>query len=170
MQTRQSLLKGDRPSCPVNPNHPIHRHGKYDRYADCNELQKSKWILRFLCVLCGYTISVLPDNTLPYRPISAPLVQQCFDAKVSGKPEPSVTEKERGCLKRAWHRFTQRLDALASVLGQMMQIRNRTAKRIWTQLRRLGNLKAILHLLSKSFKTSLLHDYQCLRPWTANSS
>jgi hypothetical protein len=34
----------------------------------------------------------------------------------------------------------------------------------------LGNLEAILHLLSKSFKTSLLHDYQCLRPWTANSS
>ena len=138
MQTRQSLLKGDRPSCPVNPNHPIHRHGKYDRYADCNELQKSKWILRFLCVLCGYTISVLPDDTLPYRSISVPKVEASFDAKASGKPEPPVREAERGCLKRAWHRFDQRITALTVVLGQVMQIRQSDAKRVWPQLRRLA--------------------------------
>jgi len=167
MQLRQSQVQGDRPCCPVDPKHAIDHHDQYDRFANCQELTKSKWIPRFLCRHCGHTISVLPDDTLPYRAVSAPVVEQCFDAKAAEKEEPPVSENEKGCLKRAWQRFTQRFDALASVLGQMMQLRQRSAKRIWTQLRRLGNLERILKLLSKSFKTSLLHDYQCLRPWSA---
>ena len=165
MQTRSSLLPGDRPACPVNPKHPIHRHGKYDRYADCQEQTKSKWIARFLCYLCRFTISVLPDDTLPYRPISVPKVQGSFDAKAAGRPEPPVTERERGCLKRAWHRFAQRITALAVVLGQIMQIRRTDAKQTWPQLRRLGNLEQILGLLGRKYKTSLLADYLCLKPW-----
>jgi hypothetical protein len=165
MQTRKSLFTGDRPPCPVNPKHPVHRHGEYDRYADCQELTKSKWIGRFLCFLCRHTISVLPDDTLPFRPISVPKVQASFDAKASGRAEPPVTETERGCLKRAWRRFTQRITALAVVLGQVMQIRQSDAKQIWSQLRRLGNLEQILHLLGRKYKTSLLADYLCLKPW-----
>ena len=72
MQTRTSLVNGDLPCCPVDPNHPVHCHGKYARYANCHELIKSKWIPRFLCYPCGHTISVLPEDTLPYRPISVP--------------------------------------------------------------------------------------------------
>ena len=79
--------------------------------------------------------------------------------------EAELTEKEIGCLKRAWHRFTQRLNVLTFVLGQMMQIRLSDAKLIWIQLRRLGNLKVILGLLGRKFKTSLLGDYRCLKPW-----
>jgi hypothetical protein len=117
MQTRQSLLKGDRPWCPVDPKHAIHRQAKYDRYANCQELTKSKWIARFLCRPCGHTISVLPDDTLPYRPISVPLTEASFDAKAAGKPQPPVTETERGCLKRAWARLRQRVEVLLAVLG-----------------------------------------------------
>lgn len=165
MQTRNSLLSGDRPTCPVNNAHPIDIHGKYVRYADCQETIKSKWILRFLCRPCGHTISVLPDDTLPYRPVSVPLVEGFFDAKASGQPEPPLTQTEKGCLKRAWHRFTQRIAALTAVLGQILQTRNSDARRIWRQLRRLGNLEEILRLLSRKFKTSLLGDYPCLKPW-----
>jgi len=167
MQTRQSLLVGDRPNCPVDSSHPVHRHGKYDRYADCQEKTKSKWILRFLCYLCRHTIGVLPDDTLPYRPISVPLLEASFDAKASARAEPATTKIEEGCLKRAWHRFTQRLTALAAVLGQIMQIRQSDAEATWTQLRRLGNLARILHLLGRHFKTSLLADYRCLKPWVS---
>jgi hypothetical protein len=166
MQTRKSLFKGDRPPCPVDPQHPVHCHGQYDRYADCHELTKSKWIDRFLCYLCRHTIGVLPDDTLPYRAICVAKVQACFDAKAAEEPEPAVSEVERGCLKRAWLRFGQRLNALALLLGQMLQTRQSTAaKPIWTQLRRLGNLERILHLLGRKFKTSLLLDYRCLKPW-----
>ena len=165
MQTRQSLLTGDRPTCPVDPKHSIHAHGKYSRHANCQELTKSKWIRRFLCFLCGHTISVLPDDTLPYRPVSVPLVQASFDAKAWGQPEPPVTEAERGCLKRAWRRFIQRLAALTAVLGQVMQIGKADAKQSWLQLRQLGNLAKILQLLGRHCKTSLLGDYLCLKPW-----
>jgi hypothetical protein len=167
MQTRSSLFTGDRPPCPINPKHPVHRHGEYDRYGDCQEKTKSKWIARFLCYLCRFTISVLPDDTLPYRAISVPKVQACFDAKALDKPEAPVTEGERGCLKRAWHRFNQRIAALAAVLGQIMQIRSSDAKRTWPPLRRLGSLEQILHLLGRKYKTSLLGDYLCLKPWPA---
>lgn len=165
MQTRQSLLTGDRPQCPVDPNHPIDCHGNYDRYADCQELTKSQWIARFLCRPCGHTISVLPDDTLPYRPISVPLTEASFDAKSSGKPEPPVTEKERGCLKRAWARLRQRVDVLLAVLGQMIDLLKPNASEFWNQLRRYSNLEVILRLLGRNFKRSLLGDYQCLQPW-----
>jgi len=103
---------------------------------------------------------------LPYRPLKAELVEGDFDTRSGDQPEEAeLSEKESGCLKRAWHRFTQRLDALTSVLGQMMQIRASDAKLIWIQLRRLGNLRDILHLLGRKFKTSLLGDYRCLKPW-----
>ena len=95
-------------------------------------------------------------------------MEEYFDGQSGDQPEEAeLTERERGCLKRAWHRFTRRLDALASLLGQMMQIRLSDAKLIWIQLRRLGNLKVILRLLTRKFKTSLLGDYQCLKAWDA---
>lgn len=165
MQTRRSLLSGDRPACPVDPKHKINRHSKYARYANCLELNKTQWIPRFVCRHCWRTISVLPDDTLPYRPISVALVQSDFDAKASEQPEPPVRETERGCLKRAWHRFTQRITALTVVLGQIMQTRRSGAKQTWLQLRRLGNLEHILRLLGRKDKTSLLGDYGCLKPW-----
>jgi hypothetical protein len=167
MQTRRSLYTGDRPLCPVDPKHAVHRHDQYDRYANCDEQTKSLWIPRFLCYVCRYTISVLPDETLPYRAVSVPLMQSSFDAKASDQPEPVVTENERGCLRRAWLRFAQRIAALAAVLGQVMQIRRSDAKLTWPQLRRLGSLKQILHLLGRKYKTSLLADYLCLKPWAA---
>ena len=166
MQLRLSLLTGDRTTCPVDVNHCIHYHGAYCRYANSDDLEKRVKVPRYLCNRCGHTISVLPDEMLPYRPLNTELVEEDFDARSGLQPsQAQFTEKQRGCLKRAWRRFTQRLDALASVLGQMMQFRLSDAKLIWIQLRRLGNLKEILHLLGGKFKTSLLGDYQCLKPW-----
>ena len=165
MQLRLSLLTGDRPACPVDVKHCMHHHGAYYRYANCDDLEKSVEVLRYRCCRCGRTISVLPDEMLPYRPLGTKLVEEHFDAQAGEQAEAQLTEKEMGCLKRAWHRFTQRLNAITFVLGQMMQIRLSDAKLIWVQLRRLGNLKVILRLLGRKFKTSLLGDYQCLKPW-----
>jgi len=168
MQLRESQLQGDRPQCPVDSNHCVDCHAKYDRFANCDEETKI-WIKRYLCRRCRHTISILPDGMLPYRPISVPLVEASFDAKSSGKPEPPVSEKERGCLKRAWARFRQRVDVLLAVLGQMIKSVKPNANECWNQLRRYGNLKQILHLLSRKYKRSLLGDYQCLQPWPTPS-
>ena len=166
MQTRTSLLNGERPCCPLDPKHRIHRHGGYWRFANCHENTKSKWIARFLCYRCGHTISVLPEDTLPYRPLSVSQVQESFDAKTSAVPQPAThSEVERDCLKRAWTRFRQRVDGLLAVLGQMIEKIKPNANELWDQLRRLGTLERILHLLGAKFKTSLLGDYRCLKPW-----
>jgi len=171
MQIRISSFSADRPSCSVDPNHKVHFHGCYERYVRCDGSEKQD-ISRFLCVHCGRTISVLPDHFLPYRAASTTLVEQYFDAQANpGKtPESPVTEKEKGCLKRAWIHFGLRVIAIATVLGQMMQIRSRAPKPFWSALRRQGNLPGILLQLSKPFNTSLLGDYLCLRPWSKSTS
>ena len=171
MQIRASSFKADRPACPVDPHHKVHFHGTYDRYADCEGEQKEN-IDRFLCLPCGHTISVLPDRFLPYRPVPVPLVQTHFDAQANLKQatEPPATEKEKGCLKRAWARFKQRVAPLSATLGQMIRPVKPTAAQLWNQLRRQSNLPIILLQLASPFNTSLLADYLCLRPWTSSTS
>jgi hypothetical protein len=169
MQIRQSSFEGDLPPCHLNPNHIIHGHGSYERFANCDD-GLLQIILRFLCTICLHTISVLPDGVLPYRAVSVTLLEKDLDARVNGTPPPPATVNEKGCLKRAWGRFTQRTSALAVLLGQMLYVVNPTSKHIWSQLRRWGNLPVILLQLAKPFNTSLLHDYFCLLPWIAQSS
>jgi hypothetical protein len=171
MQIRASSFTGDRPTCHLNPGHKVHCHGTYRRYPDCNAKQKDQKeeIDRFLCVPCDRTISVLPDRFLPYRAVPVPLVQQHFDAQANPNEtkEPPATQKEKGCLKRAWARFKQRVAPLSATLGQMIRPVKPTAAQLWNQLRRQGNLAAILLHLARPFNTSLLHDYLCLRPWAS---
>ena len=71
MQIQASSFTGIHPPCPVDPDHTIHGHGSYERYANCDD-NTLEAILRFLCVPCGHTISVLPDHRLPYRAVPAP--------------------------------------------------------------------------------------------------
>lgn len=167
MQIRASSFRGNRPTCPLNPDHKVHVHGPYERYANCDDQQKED-IPRFLCVPCGHTISVLPDHFLPYRAVAVPLVQKHFDAQAqaSQAEEPPATEKEKGCLKRAWARFKQRVSSLTARLGQMIRPVKPTAAQLWKQLRRKSNLAVILLELAQPFHTSLLHDYLCLAAWS----
>lgn len=169
MQLRPSQVAGDHPLCPINSHHAVHLHGTYDRYGD-SDLEPSEAVPRWLCYPCGHTISVLPEHLLPYRRVSVARLEEHFDARANDLTEPPASELVKGCLKRAWHRFTQRLTAFAVVLGQVMQLGPPSAKRTWLKLRQLGNLNAILHQLAQPFKTSLLHDYLCLRPWLANTT
>jgi hypothetical protein len=166
MQIRQSHLVGDRPPCAVDPSHTIYCHGHYKRYGNCNDKEPLLVsILRFLCVICGHTLSVLRDDLLPYRAVPVPLVEKHFNALAKGTPPPAATQKEKGCLKRAWARFTGRVDALLAVLGQMIEDVKPSAITLWKQLRQWGNLPRILLQLAEPFKTSLLGDYLCLKPW-----
>ena len=164
MQIRASSFKGDHPLCEVDSTHPIHSHGCYLRYADCDTNLKQA-IRRFLCAICRRTISVLPDETLPYRAVPGPAVEQYFGAQVVGGPPPGVSIKTEGCLKRAWARFKQRVEPLTTVLGQMISVVKPSAPQLWNQLCRQGNLAAILRQLARPFNTSLLHDYLCVRLW-----
>lgn len=173
MQLRESEIPNDqgRPECIICGGHAVHAHGYYERYApsfDPSSTDKLK-IPRWLCAPCGHTLSVLPDEVLPYLRIPVPTLQKHFDAQAGeAPPGPPASVVEEGCLKRAWHRFTLRLTALAACLGQIMQRENLSnAKRFWLGLRRLGNLEEILLHLSALFETSLLRHYRCIQPWAS---
>lgn len=163
MQVRQSSVRGDRPECPVDRRHRVHVLGDYERYSRADGDEKEK-VPRWVCAVCGGTISVLPDTRLPYRPIHVGMLEAWFDAAFMGRAPPQVTEKEKGCLERAQTRFLHRIPSLTEVLGQMIEVIGPTATQLWIGIRKLGKLGRILHVLAKEFKTSLLGDYRCLRP------
>ena len=161
MQIRQSSMKGDRPQCPVDPSHRVHVHASYERYRQADGPEKET-VPRWRCSAGCCTISVLPDTRLPYRPVGVDLLEAWLDAALMDLPPPLVTEKERGCLRRALSLFRYRIPSLSKVMGQMINVLSPCATQLWGQLRKLGKLRNILRLLSEDFKTSLLGDYKCL--------
>jgi hypothetical protein len=163
MQLREGSFAGSRPACPKDPQQRVYRHGCYERYADCNSERRLR-VERFLCPRCGRTLSVLPKSRLPYIALSTAMVEADFDGRTSGTDPPPSSEKERGCLRRAFDRLAGRVAPLCALLGQMIRAIKPSVGECWKALRELDNLEGILLLLGKKFNTSLLADYRCLRP------
>jgi hypothetical protein len=163
MQLREGSFEGPRPSCPTDPEYRVHRHGGYPRYEDCDSPRRLR-IERFRCPRCGRTLSVLPQNRLPYLAVSTTSLEAAFDARASGTDPPPTGEKERGCLQRAFQRFAGRVAPLCALLGQMIGPIKPSPSACWRGLRQWDNLEGILLLLATKFNTSLLADYRCLQP------
>ena len=122
---------------------------------------------RYLCPPCGHTVSVLPANRLPYRPLEVERLQGSFDAQaeVSGGLDPPPGLLEAGCLQRAWNRFLTRVKVLEDAFGQILPAELHTAQQLWKELRRgVGSAEDMLWFLARHCKRSLLGDYACLRP------
>jgi hypothetical protein len=160
MQLRQGSFQGLRPTCPKDPKQRVHRHGAYQRYADCDSPRRLR-IERFRCPRCGRTFSVLPKNRLPYLALNTTSLEAEFDARASGTDPPPRGEKERGCLRRAFGRFAGRVTPLCALLGQMIRAIKPGVSECWKALRHRDNLEGILLLLATKFNTSLLADYRC---------
>jgi hypothetical protein len=124
-------------------------------------------IFRFLCPVCGHTVSVLPPLRLTYRPLELERLQGFFDARaeLSSGLDPPPGLVEAGCLQRAWDRFLTRKDVLKNAFGQLLPSELHTGQSVWSELRRgVGSTEQILRFLARSCKRSLLGDYACLRP------
>ena len=122
---------------------------------------------RFLCPPCGHTISVLPANRLPYRPLEVERLQGGFDAQaeVGTGLDPPPEPIEAGCLQRAWQRFLTRVHLLQDALGQIVPVELHPAQQLWQAWRRgVGSAESMLRFLARHCKRSLLGDYACLRP------
>jgi hypothetical protein len=172
VQVRQSSVIGDRPVCPVDVKHRVHKHGYYHRYSDPQSSGQEK-TPRFLCVVCGFTISVLRNDLLPYRSVHVDRLKEWFEWQFRGGPEPPCGgEKERGCLKRATRCFTLHNPALREALGQIVKEIGADATSLWRTLVHLSKTADILHFLQKKLKPltvnrrtlgfSLLGTYRCL--------
>ncbi len=108
MQLREGSFHGPRPTCREHPKQRVHRHGFYVRFENCDSQRRLR-IERFVCPRCGRTLSVLPKNRLPYIALNTTIVESEFDARASGTDPPPSSEKERGCLRRAFERFAGRV-------------------------------------------------------------
>ena len=164
IQIRADSYSGDRPSCRRCASH-LHRHGCYYRYAGPTGGQR--WaVQRYWCPGCGLTISVLPVDRLPYRPLEGPRVEAFFNAQagIGSGPDPPPGVLEAGCLRRAWTRFQTRVSRLKEAFGQLIPSVISEAAHLWKQMRLAKEtLAAILGFLARTGNLSLLGDYRCLR-------
>ena len=175
MQLRRSSVKGDRPLCPVEGQHAVHRHGSYPRHKEPTGTEKEA-VERFLCVPCRRTMSVLDDDRLPYRTVRVQQLERWMDWRFNGEPQPpAVEEVERGCLQRAVACFVRNSPSLIEALGQIVKHVRADAGSLWRALHRLGDLRKTLRELQTKIKLpasgqkrrgfSLLGAYVCLAPW-----
>ena len=117
MQLREGSFHEPRPACPEHPKQRVHRHGFYLRFENCDSQRRLR-IERFVCPRCGRTLSVLPKNRLPYIALDTTMVESEFDARASGTDPPCRSEKERGCLRRAFEGFGARVTFYALCLAK----------------------------------------------------
>jgi hypothetical protein len=144
----------------------MHRHGSYQRYQKPSGTDKFR-MERFLCRPCGHTVSVLPAERLPYRPLEVKRLQAHFDAQAgtSAGLDPPPGLVEAGCLQRAWNSFLTRAQVLQDSFGQILPSEQHAPPQLWKALRRaVGSAEAILRFLAQTCKRSLLGEYACLRP------
>lgn len=123
-------------------------------------------IQRYWCPECGLTISVLPVDRLPYRPLEGSRLTAFFNAQagIGSGPGPPPGSLEAGCLRRAWARFQTRVSTLKEAFGQWLPSGISQPGPLWKALRLAKKtLAAILGFLAQTGKISLLGDYRCLR-------
>lgn len=121
---------------------------------------------RFWCPDCGLTVSVLPADRLPYRPVEASRLEAFLNhqAGVGSGPDPPPDVLEAGCLRRAWTRFQARGEDLKNAFGLLIPSVIASARDLWKQMRvAKQSLAAILQFLGQTRNISLLGDYRCLR-------
>jgi len=165
IQVRADSFSGERPACARGCGNRLHRHGCYRRYARA-EGQERLEVQRYLCADCGLTISVLPVDRLPYRPVAGPRLEVYFNAQagIGSGPDPPPGQLEAGCLRRAWTRFQTRVSTLKEAFGQLISSRISGAEQLWKELRLAKETLAnILRFLAQTRNLSLLGDYRCLR-------
>ena len=165
IQIRADSFTGERPSCPRRCSSRLHRHGCYHRYAQPIGGERLA-VQRYWCPDCDLTISVLPVERLPYRPLEGPRVEAFFNAQagIGSGPDPPPGQLEAGCLRRAWTRFQTRVSTLKEAFGLLIPSVISGAAQLWEQMRLAKEtLAAILGFLAQSRNLSLLGDYRCLR-------
>ena len=110
----------------------LQRHGSYERYGGPEGGQSVK-VLRYICPRCGHTWSVIPEGMLPYRSVGVARLEQHLDGESDlageGARPPPAPEIERGCLRRASKRLSERTNFLYGLSGQQMP---------WLEIKELG--------------------------------
>jgi hypothetical protein len=83
------------------------------------------------------TVSVLPVDRLPYRPLEGYRLEAYLDAQagIRSGPDPPPGVLEAGCLRRAWTRFQTRVSTLTEAFGLLLPSVLSRAAHLWKQMR-----------------------------------
>jgi len=176
MQVYQSALAPEERPCALEgcPDcggcQKLQRHGSYWRHSAAEGEERVE-VKRFICPQCTRTWSVIPEGMLPYRSLRVEVLEQWLDREHGCAPPtgggarpPPATQVEEGCIRRAVKRLSERKAFLCGVLGQQLPLLgNAGVGCFWRALRKLGSTEAILLVLARDFKTSLLGCYGSLR-------
>ena len=96
MQIRQNTFESRHFQCPFDHEEKgkcLLKHGTYERYVHPHGNAKVA-ISRHLCKFTGKTLSVLPDNMLPYWPLPVSDLDEHFERRSAGE-ERSAAEPGR---------------------------------------------------------------------------
>ena len=124
---------------------------------------------RYRCPRCLRTCSVIPEGMFPRRSLPVERFEELADERLGvaggGARPPPATVIEEGCIRRALRKLSERAPFLCGLLGQRLPLRaRRDLSAFWRALRELGSTAAILPVLAREFKTSLLGSYRSLAP------
>ena len=93
----------------------LHRHGTYLRWITSSTgIAIRILIVRFLCPLCGVTLSYLPDFALSYRLVNAQSVQRFID----GDTQAVDVQRWHRVLQGYWRKILRFFPTVVCVVGR----------------------------------------------------
>jgi hypothetical protein len=133
----------------------FHRHGTYWRYIE----KKHVRVARFLCAVCGLTVSMLPMFVLPYRNQLVEAVDRYFRAE----NEVRIEMRDGDVLRRYWRQWVGHVGSLQrDTAWPPERPLAREPRGYWQQMgRAAGNMQAAQRHLTGCFGASLLRRYAC---------
>lgn len=141
----------------------LHRHGAYQRSV-ATVLGKllRLWIARFLCPLCGRSISYLPDFAFAYRLLQPATLQ----AAMEGKSQRADVRTFRDLLQCYQRRLIAFAGELIRTVGAGFGLPPPAdAAGVWPWLKSAGDgLHSVTRQLVTTFKIGLFNRYRCHQP------
>lgn len=149
-------------NCPnCHQAHCLEALAYYHRYiTTATVLVLMIWVRRFLCKVCGVTVSCLPAFAQPYRPVNTPTVAAGFNGE-DARPE---VQRWRQLIDAYWRRFETHLPLLVRQVGNAFGPvpLAPTAEGFWRQMLARGDsLAGATEQLVHQFHTCLFGNYRC---------
>jgi hypothetical protein len=141
----------------------LHRHGRYKRWV-ITRLAKLLllWIARFLCPLCGGTISYLPDFAFSYRPLQPQTLEAFLEGQADRPDVRSYTERLRHYKLRAEAFSVELKRTVGAALGRPPP---RPPHGLWPWIKKAGDgLRPLTRRLVSDFRITLFNRYRCHQP------
>jgi len=133
----------------------FHRNGTYKRYVRQTYVK----VARFLCALCGLSVSVLPAFVLPYRNRLVSEVNRFFGATDEQRLQISYGD----VLGRYWQEWVGHMESVQRDSGwPVQQAIVREPRAYWEKMRKsAGSMAAAQVQLIGRYGISLLRRYLC---------